>query len=627
MAVEKLKLLKIVGAVEKFDDFMAKYIADSDIQVEDARNLINSGGVMGFSEKNPYTEDFRKVCDLCAFLKFEPEYMPAAENPTAENVDEFTENIRKEYLEILDKKDELKLKFLQNTLLVENLEFMGNIDKTLQDIFSFEFVKIRFGRLSRGAFEKLSTYLEQLEAIFFECRRDEKYVYGMYFAPRSRQDEIDDIFISLNFERIRISEKAKGTPKEAIKHIKEENESIQNEIEEMAVKLEMFTQGYKTELSQLYSYLKRRSDTFSLRSMAVHTEGKFYFAAWARPAEAKRLEKLIKSEEKMIFEVSDATAADNPPTALKNPGILRPFEMMVRLYSLPSYTEIDPTPILAITYIIMFGIMFGDIGQGLVLALGGFIIYRLKKIDLAGIVSLVGLSAALFGWIYGSIFGLEHVVKPLWMIPSENTTTILITAVASGAAIIVMSMVLNLINCVRTKRWGEFFFSSNGIAGLVFYVSVVAALAGSLIMGMSIPAAVIIFLFVLPLILIFLKQPLSNLVARRKKLFEEGAGSYFTESAFEMIEVILSYATNTVSFIRIGAFTLVHAGMMLVVHTLAQMAGGAGNIIIFVIGNIFVMCLEALLVGIQTLRLEFYEIFSRFYSGDGREFKTIKEKN
>ena len=627
MAVEKLKLIKIVGAVEKFDDFMAKYIAGSDIQVEDARNLINTDGVMGFNEKNPYTEDFKKVCDLCVFFGIEPEYAPEAAQTCGTDLLTKAEEIKQEYTKISKRVATLETQLSQNRLLIENLEFMGNIDKKLEDVFGFEFVKIRFGRLSRGSFEKLNTYLEDLESVFFECRRDEKYVYGMYFAPRSREDEVDDIFISLNFERIRISEKAKGTPKEAIEHIKAENKLIEKETETTKKQLETFSKTYEPELLEIYSYLKRRMDTFSLRSMAVHTEGKFYFAAWARPAEAKRLEKLVKSEEKMIFEVSGAVASDNPPTALKNPGIFKPFEMMVRLYSLPSYTEIDPTPVLAITYIIMFGMMFGDIGQGLVLALGGFIVYRLKKIDLAGIVSLVGLSAALFGWIYGSIFGLEHVIKPLWMIPSENTTTILITAVASGAAIIVMSMVLNLINCVRTKRWGEFFFSSNGVAGLVFYVSVIAALAGSLLMGMSIPAAVIVFLFVLPLVLIFLKQPLSNLVARHKKLFDESAGSYFTESAFEMIEVILSYATNTVSFIRIGAFALVHAGMMLVVKTLAEMSGGAGNIIIFVIGNIFVMCLEALLVGIQTLRLEFYEIFSRFYSGDGREFKTIKEKN
>ena len=120
----------------------------------------------------------------------------------------------------------------------------------------------------------------------------------------------------------------------------------------------------------------------------------------------------------------------------------------------------------------------------------------------------------------------------------------------------------------------------------------------------------------------FLKEPLSKLIEGKKERSGESAGQFVLEKFFEMFELLLSYITNTISFIRVGAFALIHAGMLSVVLTLAEMSSGASGLIINVIGNIVVIGLEALLVSIQVLRLQFYEMFSRYYSGTGREFKS-----
>ena len=133
-------------------------------------------------------------------------------------------------------------------------------------------------------------------------------------------------------------------------------------------------------------------------------------------------------------------------------------------------------------------------------------------------------------------------------------------------------------------------------------------------------------LVVLPFILIFFCEPLSKLVNKEKNWQPESWGGYVVENIFESIEILLSYITNTMSFLRVGAFVLVHAGMMMVVFVLAETAGGAGYWITVVIGNIVVMALEALLVAIQVLRLEFYEMFSRFYAGEGRAYQPVKLK-
>ena len=136
---------------------------------------------------------------------------------------------------------------------------------------------------------------------------------------------------------------------------------------------------------------------------------------------------------------------------------------------------------------------------------------------------------------------------------------------------------------------------------------------------------IILILIVLPLILMFLKEPLIRKLEEHGEMFPNGFGAFFVEGFFELFEVVLSFITNTMSFLRVGGFVLSHAGMMLVVYTLAEMVGGFGEIIVLILGNVFVMCLEGLIVGIQVLRLEFYEMFSRYYEGNGIPFKTIKE--
>ena len=137
----------------------------------------------------------------------------------------------------------------------------------------------------------------------------------------------------------------------------------------------------------------------------------------------------------------------------------------------------------------------------------------------------------------------------------------------------------------------------------------------------------VICLIVVPLILVFLREPLSELVEGKKDWMPEKWGTFIVDNFFELFEVCLSYVTNTMSFLRVGAFVLVHAGMMQVVFVLASMFSGVGYTVTVIVGNLLVAALEALLVGIQVLRLEYYEMFSRFYIGDGRPFEPVTIEN
>ena len=144
-------------------------------------------------------------------------------------------------------------------------------------------------------------------------------------------------------------------------------------------------------------------------------------------------------------------------------------------------------------------------------------------------------------------------------------------------------------------------------------------------MGVKMFSAVYVIVFIiLPLIVMFLREPLTYWIKGRQYKMESGVTDFIASNFFEVFEFLLGYATNTLSFVRIGGFVLSHASMMLVVMALADSVSSAGVPIVVIIGNIFVMGIEGLLVGIQTLRLEFYEIFSRFYSGDGKPFTPVK---
>ena len=203
----------------------------------------------------------------------------------------------------------------------------------------------------------------------------------------------------------------------------------------------------------------------------------------------------------------------------------------------------------------------------------------------------------------------------------------LIYAVIIGVALILVCMIFNIINGAKQKDLQKIIFSQNGIAGMVFYIMVLYV-GVSAVMGTSHPIKIAGILIGVSLVMIFLQEPLGKLAAKKKDWMPKEKGGFFVEAFFETFEILLSFVTNTVSFLRVGAFALNHAGMMSVVVMFMYSLGTGGSIAVTLFGNLLVIGLEGLIVGIQVLRLGFYEMFSRFYSGDGREFKPINsDKN
>ena len=336
----------------------------------------------------------------------------------------------------------------------------------------------------------------------------------------------------------------------------------------------------------------------------------------------------------MITKNAGADSLLKPPVKLKNNKFSGPFSMFVEMYGLPSYNGFNPTMLVAVTYTLLFGIMFGDLGQGLLLSFLGLIIYKKSGNRLGAILQRIGLSSAFFGLIYGSVFGFENALNPLYkklgfehkpLEIMENTMGVLIGAILIGVAIIFVSIIINIFIGFKHRDYVNAVFGNNGIAGFVFFGAVLVGLGFMLTgRGNIFTAPYVIVLIIIPVIVMFFREPLGCLVKGERFKLESGLGDFLASNFFEVFEFMLGYATNTLSFVRIGGFVFSHAGMMSVVMILSEMVSTGASPVVIIIGNLFVMGMEGLIVGIQVLRLEFYEIFSRFYEGNGHPFEPLK---
>ena len=518
----------------------------------------------------------------------------------------------------------------------EQFEHFKGLGVRLEDILQCETVKVRFGRLPRESYDKLAVYEDNPYVLFFPGSSDRQYYWGVYFAPRDVADEVDRIFSGLYFERIRIPD-GEGTPEEILERLAHRQRELEEQLTVAGREASDYWKQEEDRVCGAYARLRELEYYFSVQRYAVQYKGgSVMMTGWIPADEEPAFAAAMKGIDGVdcTFEKPEEVAGHTPPVKLKNRRLFRPYEYFVEMYGMPDYREIDPTAFMALTYTVLFGIMFGDLGQGIVVALVGLWMWKKRQMPIGRILIPCGISAAVCGAVFGSVFGFEHLLDPFYRAlgfeekPIEimhSAISIILFAVCVGLALILTAMLLNVYSCLKRRDWENGLFGPNGVAGLLFFGSLVVGFGGKLAFGwelLSLPY--ILCLILLPLLLIFLREPLGKLVAGDKDWAPEKWGEFLVQNFFEVFEVLLTYLSNTMSFMRVGAFVLIHAGMMLAVFTLAGLFGPVGYAVTVVLGNILVMVMEALLVAIQVMRLEFYEMFSRYYVGEGRPFTPLQ---
>jgi V/A-type H+-transporting ATPase subunit I len=310
---------------------------------------------------------------------------------------------------------------------------------------------------------------------------------------------------------------------------------------------------------------------------------------------------------------------------------------LVELYGTPTYREVQPTAFFAVSFLLMFGLMFGDIGHGATLFAAGYSLYRWvpRFLDYGILLMEVGCASAFFGLLYGSLFGIEGLLPVLWMEPVRDLPRFMVVAVSLGVVLISVGFVLNIINSWRAGERAGAVFGLHGLFGAFLYWSVlVLAIRFFMPASWTVPPQVIWVLLVSAIALIACKRPLVNhLDGWQETERRPGAKAPFwlaaLEGSVEIVDALVTFFANTVSFVRIAAFAAVHAGvfvaMFALADTLAELRfGGLLSILALIAGNAVIILLEGLTVSVQVLRLEYYEFFGKFFRGGGEAYQPLQ---
>lgn len=344
------------------------------------------------------------------------------------------------------------------------------------------------------------------------------------------------------------------------------------------------------------------------------------------------------------------------PVQFKHKKFLKSFERMVFSFGSPLYGTIDPTPFVAIFFTLLFGIMFGDLGQGLVFVLLGILMSK-KILKVGGwnkfapIFITIGITSSVMGLLTGEFFSNESLLEPfahwvtglfgephapiLKIMPSSDPDSIKTmfglfgVAIAIGFIIISIGLIINIINNLKLKRYDQVLFGKNGLAGTIFFWYTIALILRIVLLKHSIA---IYDWIVLGLTLFFaaFAEPFERLMTGERPVFENGFGIFIISGIVEIIEVLSGFLSNTISFVRVGAFALSHAVLDYMIFTLTNMCSKENiiaRLLILIVGNAIIVALEGMIVAIQTVRLQYYEFFSRFFTQTGKEFEPFRFDN
>jgi V/A-type H+-transporting ATPase subunit I len=649
MTVEKMVMVNLIGHLSSIDEITKSIIIFGNMHVINAMSEINSAKLtINVDEKNknqlmeieyikPYInerdyKDFKEKIEMIKGLK---KNLSAEKASTEELIIDYNvlrteiDNVFYKIENVYNKCVEKKARAAEWKAIIESYEYIEKLQipvESLRNMKNFSFSLIK---LSSDNVVKLRHNYTNIPSIVLEVAKEKEYTAFAVFTPIIFIGESERIFKALNYEQISLDSSLYGTPAQIIAEIKNMINILEQEIVELEKQLKEFIVKNRKNINILLDSVQLEMKSELLKSELAVSEDFFYLCGWVPISKLNNFETIIgRYKDKVLLIIKNADDEEIqavPPTKLKNNPVFKPFELMIGMYGLPSYGEIDPTIFFGLSYMILFGAMFGDIGQGLVFLISGLIIKRFKNMNASGGIAInLGISSILFGVLYGSVFGFENVIKPVFIRPMDNITEILMYAVVFGVLLLVTGFIYSLINNIRKGDMENGLFGKDGVAGLTLYML-------AIVFALTKYYNITIFLggfwaviFTILILLIIMKEPAAKLIKNKRPLFSKSKPDYFIEESFGSVEAVLSMFTNTLSFIRVGAFALNHVGLFLAFSTLALMVrNNTGSILIYIIGNIVIIALEGLIVFIQGLRLEYYELFSKYYEANGIAFKPI----
>ena len=531
----------------------------------------------------------------------------------------------------------------------------ANLKVSYSDLESLSFLTLRIGKIDPEKIDDLRARLGS-RGIIVKLGDDDSRILAA--SSKKARFALDGELKEAGFTELQVPKDFKGIPDEVLLTLERNKTEAAAALEEIQTERRNFAETHKDELYRLLQIYSIGSQIYSVENSLESTEFVYRITGWI-PAflirkVMKDLDELTQSRagirEFLPTEVpSVISGQEKVPVQVKHGKIVSNFERMIFSYGSPLYGTIDPTPFVALFFTVLFGIMFGDAGQGLCFLIIG-ILCCLKKIKISGwekfggIFCCIGISSTIMGLLTGEFFANETLLRPfaLWvtglfgtphapilhMMPSSDPASITRMfaffgfTISIGFIINSCGLIINIINQFSLRRIGKALFGKTGISGAVFFWYVII-FAVRVALFKHAPAAYDWVIISVSLFLTACSEIFQRLVDGERPILENGLFSAVIGAVVEIIEVISSYLSNTVSFVRVGAFALAHAVLGYIIHTFVVLAPGAGGIAVAILGNAIVVVLEGMIVAIQVVRLQYYEFFSKFFSETGREFKPF----
>ncbi len=520
---------------------------------------------------------------------------------------------------ILDRKAEIDRRSQRLDQLEAFLRQLVGVEGKWSEVTTSRHTRLIAGTLPRAAEEKLAA--RRLPGTVFPLLRGVRETAMLVITSRSKAPTVRSILADLDFKPVQLPSHLNGSFETVLQKVRRARLGLSRYGTTLDARLAGLRAEHRKTLCERRQAVSAELALREAESAFGFTRRAVLLSGWLPRRRYRQARALFEEVCPGRYQLRRTRArGDETPVELINPSLLRPFEKVLALFGTPLYGEVEPTPLLAAGFLLLFGMMFGDVGQGLVLLGLGLGLRRFSRFREEGLLlAEVGGAASLFGVLFGSVFGLETLLPALWFSPFQNIPLLMGAALAVGIVLIFSGLLLRIANLWGQVRLLDLLTDRFGIAGAVFY-------------GGSVGTVLLVWLDRIPgLFLLWLLLPLGAtffhpLVTREEA--DANLALLLAEGVIEVMETVLGYLVNTFSFLRVGAFGLAHIGLSYAVFALADLVRGLPlgiiwSALIYLLGNLLILALEGLVVSIQAIRLQFYEFFSKFFRGGGIPYRPL----
>lgn len=607
---------------------------------------------------NPYKDifDHLRVCASYLGLKIDDLTLDDSSFPSREDSDEANR--------IINEVDAMQHSRAEVDLMLEKAEAAYNeanafsrLKLPYNEVDSLTFLTIRIGKISPSSLESLNFSVGN-RALIIPINEDGSKIVAA--SSKKGRFALDTELKKVDFVPMEISKNFKGMPSDILEALTNNIKEQREKIKELKEKTNVYARLNGKIIIDLLKKMSLAYQVLHARFNLDEAQEVYRLRGWVASSDvdimAKDLNALTEGRIALqTYETDEVPDVKNGiekvPVNYKHNKIVKSFERMVFSYGIPLYGTIDPTPIVAVLFTLLFGIMFGDLGQGMVIFFVGLFLYFSKTQFIKDwkkfsfVFMGMGLSSMIMGLLTGDFFANHTLLIPfsraitglfgkpqdyiLHLMPESGAVLKLIYffgfTMFIGFIINSLGIIINIINNIRLKRIERVLFGKTGLVGLAFFWYVVFMVARIAITktGTSMFDSIFISIIIL---LVFFGEPLERIIKKETPIFENGIFVGVIQGFVEILELFSTFISNSVSFLRVGAFALSHAVLSFIIFKLTDLLGGyfSMGLLVSIVGNVIIILLESLIVSIQVIRLQYYEFFSKFFTETGVEFKPFK---